>query len=182
MKYSKNITLKDGSVCLLRNATSADAKDVLENFNKVHEETDFLLSYADEKGFSIDEEAEFLANKESSSVEIEICSIVDDKIVGLAGISAIGSREKIKHRAEMGISIEKAFWGRGIGRALSVACIDCAKEAEYKQLELEVVAENSNAIALYESLGFVEYGRNPRGFYSRYTGWQELVLMRLSFD
>ena len=137
MKYSKNITLKDGGLCLLRNATSGDAKDVLENFNKVHGETDFLLSYPDEEGFSIDEEAEFLADKESSSVEIEICSIVNDKIVGLAGISAIGSREKIKHRAEMGINIEKEFWGRGIGRALTEACIDCAKEAGYKQLECD---------------------------------------------
>ena len=32
---------------------------------------------------------------------------------------------------------------------------------------------------LYESEGFTEYGRNPRAFKSRYTGWQELVLMRL---
>ena len=41
------------------------------------------------------------------------------------------------------------------------------------------VAENEAAIALYRSEGFVEYGRNPKGFYSRYSGWQELVLMRL---
>ena len=34
-------------------------------------------------------------------------------------------------------------------------------------------------IALYESVGFVEYGRNPKGFRSRLTGWQEVVLMRL---
>ena len=44
------------------------------------------------------------------------------------------------------------------------------------------MAENKNAIALYESVGFVEYGRNPRGFRSRRTGWQELVLMRLELD
>lgn len=181
MKYRRIITLKDGSSCLLRNATSADAKGALECFNKSHEETDFLLSYPDENGFSVDEEADFLANKESSSVEIEICAIINDKIAGMAGISAVGTREKIKHRAEMGINIEKEFWGRGIGRALTEACIVCAKEAGYKQLELEVVAENSNAIALYESLGFEEYGRNPRGFYSRYSDWQELVLMRLAF-
>ena len=65
---------------------------------------------------------------------------------------------------------------------MTEACIECAKDAGYRQLELEAVAENSSAIALYESLGFREYDRNPRGFHSRYTGWQELVLMRLSFD
>ena len=51
--------------------------------------------------------------------------------------------------------------------------------AGYEQLELDVVSENKRAIALYESLGFVEYGRNPRGFKSKYTGYQELVYMRL---
>ena len=30
--------------------------------------------------------------------------------------------------------------------------------------------------------GTVEYGRNPKGFRSRFSGWQELVLMRLDLD
>ena len=50
------------------------------------------------------------------------------------------------------------------------------------QLELEVVRENSRAIALYQAVGFAEYGRNPRGFRSRSAGWQELVLMRKELD
>ena len=182
MEYNKTITLKDGRLCLLRNATSSDAKNVLENFNKVHAETDFLLSYPNEKGFSIDEEIEFLKNKQFSSWEIQICSIVNNKIIGLAGISNVRLSEKIKHRVELGISIEKEFWGLGIGSALTKVCIDCAKSAGYKQIELEVVAENFSAIAMYKNLGFEEYGRNPRGFYSRYSGWQELVLMLLSLD
>ena len=65
---------------------------------------------------------------------------------------------------------------------MTVACIECAKEAGYAQLELEVVAENRSALALYKSVGFVEYGRNPKGFRSRLTGWQELILMRLELE
>ena len=38
------------------------------------------------------------------------------------------------------------------------------------------------ALALYKSVGFVEYGRNPKGFRSRTAGWQELVLMRLELN
>ena len=44
------------------------------------------------------------------------------------------------------------------------------------------IAENQTALALYKSVGFAEYGRNPRGFRSRFSGWQELVLMRLELD
>ncbi len=99
--------------------------------------------------------------------------------VGLAGIACVDSKEKVRHRAEFGISVDQDYWNLGIGRALTKSCIECAKAAGYSQLELDVVAENDNAIALYESLGFAEYGRNPKGFRSRLTGWQELVLMRL---
>nr|WP_298052492.1 GNAT family N-acetyltransferase [uncultured Lachnoanaerobaculum sp.] len=182
MKYYENIKLKNNMVCIIRNATITDAKGVLENTKIIREETDFLLSYPDEINFSVEEKEKFLEDKENSSCEIQICAIVDDRIVGLAGISAVGSKDKVKHRAEFGISIEKAYYGKGIGTALTKACIECAKTAGYRQLELEVVAENKNAIALYKKFGFTETGRNPRGFCSRYTGWQELISMLLELD
>ena len=69
--------------------------------------------------------------------------------------------------------------GYCLGRALMNACIDCAKDAGYTQLELNAAAENERALSLYRSLGFIEYGRNPRGFNSRLSGYQELVYMRL---
>lgn len=66
--------------------------------------------------------------------------------------------------------------------ALLEACIECAKKAGYVQAELNVVADNASAISLYKKEGFVEYGRNPKGFCSRTVGWQEVVLMRLVLD
>nr|WP_314610847.1 GNAT family N-acetyltransferase [uncultured Lachnoanaerobaculum sp.] len=182
MRYYENIKLKNNMACIIRNATITDAKGVLENTKIIREETDFLLSYPDEINFSVEEKEKFLEDKENSPCEIQICALVDDRIVGLAGISAVGLKEKVKHRAEFGISIEKAYYGKGIGTALTKACIDCAKTAGYRQLELEVVAENKNAIALYKKFGFKESGSNPRGFYSRYTGWQELISMLLELD
>lgn len=179
MIYHKSIQLKDGRTCILRNGAAADGKAVLDAFNLTHEQTDWLLSYPDESSFTVEQEAEFLQAKTDSPDEIEILAEIDGRVVGCAGIGRVGSNDKVKHRAEMGISVDKEFWGLGIGRALTEASIECAKEAGYTQLELEVVAQNERAIALYESEGFVEYGRNPKGFRSRLSGWQELVLMRL---
>ena len=73
----------------------------------------------------------------------------------------------------------KEYWGLGIGKAMMKACVQCAQNAGYQQLELEVVAENQRAENMYKSIGFVEYGRNPLGFISKYSGPQELVYMRL---
>lgn len=182
MKYQKKITLKDGRECVLRNATADDAQAVLDIFLVTHEQTDFLASYPDECTHTVEGEAKFLQAQTDSENGIEILAEVDGTVAGMAGISSVGPKSKVRHRADFGISIDKAFWGLGLGHALTEACIDCAKAAGYAQIELSVVADNTRAIALYESFGFREYGRNPRGFRSRESGWQTLVDMRLEID
>ena len=181
MKYEHEIILKDGRSCQLRSAVPEDAATVLDLFLRCHEETDWLLTYPDENTFTIEDERDYLERKTDSS-EIEIIAFVDGKPVGTAGVNRFGEKAKIRHRAEFGISILREYWGLGIGRALTEACVAFAREAGYAQLELEAVAENDAAVSLYKSAGFIEYGRNPLGFRSRQTGWQELVLMRLPFD
>lgn len=182
MKYRETIGLKDGRSCILRNGTAADGQAMLDIYALTHAQTDYLLSYPDEVTMTALQEAQFLREKTDSENEIELLAEVEGRIVGAAGIVARGKKEKIRHRADFGISIDQAYWGLGIGRALTRACIELARQAGYSQLELEAVADNAHALALYESEGFREYGRNPRGFRSRYTGWQELVYMRLELD
>ena len=179
MEYSRQIVLKNGQTAILRNGVEADGAAVFEQFNQTHGETDYLLSYPDENSFNAEQEGSFLKRKAESNNEVEIIALVDGRVVATAGIDAIGAKYKLRHRADFGISVLKAYWGQGIGRALLDACIECARKAGYTQLELEVVAENARAIAMYQRAGFVEYGRNPRGFNSRISGYQELVSMRL---
>ena len=102
--------------------------------------------------------------------------------MGTAGIERHGEKYKVKHRADFGISVLKEYWGLGIGRSLTKACIECAKTAGYKQLELSVVADNERAVSMYKKEGFVEYGRNPKGFNSRITGYQEVIDMLLDLE
>ncbi len=181
MQYEKEIILKDGAKCFLRGAGEADAAEVLRTFNLTHTETEYLLTYPDENSFSVGQEAEFLKARNKSENAIEIAAFIDGRIVGTAGIDPVGDKEKVRHRADFGIAVEKACWGRGIGKALTLACIECAKRAGYLQVELQVVADNAAAVRLYESVGFREYGRNSRGFRAR-SGWQALILMRLELD
>ena len=179
MEYSKQIVLKDGRTAILRHGVETDGSAVFGNFNRTHGETDYLLSYPDENSFTAEQEGKFLKRKAESDNEVEIIALVDGRVAGTAGVDAIGGKYKLRHRAEFGISVLKEYWGLGIGRALMDACIECAKRAGYAQLELTVVAENARAVEMYRRAGFVEFGRNPRGFNSRISGYQELVSMRL---
>ncbi len=179
MKYSQKIPIKGGKEILIRNGESFDGSAVLEIFNQIHAQTDYLLTYPDENQMDPEQESRFLTRKAESPNEIELLALVDGNVVGTAGIDALGTKYKLKHRAEFGICVLKEWWGLGIGRALTEACIRCARNAGYVQLELDVVADNARAVSLYRKAGFVEFGRNPKGFCSRTAGFQELILMRL---
>ena len=179
MKYNKTVTIKDGRECILRNGDEADGQIVYDLFVETHAETDFLLSYPEENSYTAEEESNFLKEMTDSENGIEIIAVVDGKAVGCAGIEPVGKKYKVKHRAEFGISVLRDYWYLGIGSALTAACIECAKEAGFEQLELNAVAENEHALALYRKYGFEEFGRNPKGFKSKITGDQEVVYMRL---
>ena len=179
MRYAETVVLKDGVELLVRNAGASDARALRETMRRTHSETDYLLSYPDEQGTDEEREARLLGETERSCNEVELVAIIDGRIVGSAGVSAVRSRRKVAHRARFGISILKEYWGMGIGRVLMDASIDCARQAGYTQLELDVVADNEGAMSLYRRAGFEEYGRNPRGYRSASAGYQELVYMRL---
>lgn len=179
MNYNRTIILSNGVECCLRNGTERDGQAVYENFNLTHGQTDYLLSYPEENSFDAARQSQVLKEKSESENEIELVVVVDNAVVGTAGIEAIGKKYKVRHRAEFGISVAKEFWGLGIGHALMTACIECARSAGYIQLELNVVAENIRALSMYKKAGFVEYGRNPKGFCSRTAGFQEVIYMRL---
>lgn len=179
MQYSKRIILKDGSECLIRSGVRSDGAAALDIFQKTHAQTDFLLTYPDETNFDAAQEGDFLEQKHQSENEIELLAFMDGELAGMAGISAVGAQYKLRHRAEFGVCVDQAYWGLGVGRALTLACIECARSAGYALLELDVVDENRAAIALYESVGFRQYGCYPHAFRSRISGWQNLRLMYL---
>ena len=179
MKYFKTVTLKDGRKCTLRNGEENDGQAVLANFILTHEQTDYLLTYPDENTMTAEQEGRFLQERTDSDNGIELLAEIDGAVVGLAGFGAVGSKEKLRHRADFGISVDRQYWKLGIGTALMNACIECARKAGYEQIELSVGAENEPAIAMYRKAGFVEFGRNPKGFKSRFTGYQEVVYMRM---
>ncbi len=156
-----------------------DAQEMLRHHRLVHEETDFLASYPEENHLTVQDEIRFIQEKNESDCELQICAFLAEGLVGMAGFHSVRQSMKMGHRAELAVSVEQKYWGLGIGTVLMTACIENAKQAGCLQLELEAVADNVSALGLYRKMGFIEYGRNPRGLRTKDGAWQELVLMRL---
>ena len=86
-------------------------------------------------------------------------AVVDGKPAGNGSVSGIGTKRKIQHRCTLAIALYEEFWGLGIGSAMIKYLSELAAGIGWKQLDLEVVADNERAQALYRKCGFVESGR-----------------------
>ena len=96
MKYDKTIALKSGKHCHIRNGIESDGQAVFDCFNLTHGETDFLLSYPEENSYNPEKEGIFLKRKTESENEVELVAEIDGKIVGTAGIEAVGAKYKVR--------------------------------------------------------------------------------------
>ena len=92
MRYAKAVLLTGGVELLVRNAVASDARALRETMQRTHAETDYLLSYPDEQSGDDEQEARSLVETERSDNEVELVAVVDGKIVGSAGITAVGSK------------------------------------------------------------------------------------------
>ena len=161
----------------LRTPCAQDAAQVLAMMKQAYGETDFLSTLPEEFDVTEAEEAVYLQKMEASVRRCMIGAWIDGKMVGNASISAVSERSRLKHRARLGIAVLKDFWGRGVGSMLMDAALQTAESAGYRQVELEVYADNARAIALYERFGFEEYGRCPQAARRSYDAYVDEVLM-----
>ena len=77
----------------------------------------------------------------------------DGRVVGIGGLHV--QQGKLRHVGIIGVAVGERFQGQGIGRRLMDTLLDLADNwIGLVRLELEVLAENTRAIRLYESLGF----------------------------
>ena len=85
-----------------------------------------------------------------------------ERLVGLVGVGR-ESALKTRHKGYIGgVYVRPDQRGKGLGRQLMQAALAGAATMEgVRQLSLNVTANNTSAIALYASLGFTAYGREP---------------------
>lgn len=159
----KEVSLKDGTVVILKTPEVKDAKMMLDNIINVANSTDYLLSAASDFQKYLDdiskEEAFIAAKRESKDHMVAV--YLNDVIIGCCSLD-LHFHEKDKHRAVIGIAIQKPYWDKGIGSILFDELIEIAKNTEgIEQIELDVIANNARAKHLYTKKGFVKTGDIP---------------------
>ena len=162
MKY-KSITVKDktGKDIELRSAEVQDAEALITYLKVTNAETPYLICEPEEITLSLEQEKDIIIRKEESERELLLLAFEDGKHIGNVALMSVGTSMRYKHRCNIAIALYREYCGRGIGRLMLETILNVAKKTGYTQAELEVVTENTGAIHLYESLGFVKFGQLP---------------------
>ena len=155
----RRITLKDGRKCILRPTMPSDAEAMIDYLKLTSAETEYLLRYPDEVNFTLESEKEILGRILDDKQSVMMVAVVDGKVAGNCSINGIGNKRKICHRCSMAVALYRDYWGLGIGSAMINYLCELAAAIGYEQIDLEVVAENERAQALYKKCGFTESGK-----------------------
>lgn len=179
MKLKKEALLPSGETIMLRSLAAADAQAALALCRKTAGETMNMMFYPDEWTVTLEREIEMIIGAQNEPKALMMGAFVDRRLVGLCSLRSVHPADRARHRAGFGISILRAFWGRGIGTAMLQTAIDAAKTTALEQIELDVLSTNESAIRLYRRFGFEEFGRRPRMMKYRDGRYADGVLMML---
>lgn len=149
-----------GKEILFRNATENDAQLLLEYLKITCGETRYLVKEPEEITLTLEQEKAFINRNNESDTNMLMLAFMDGELVGNCSLMG-NSSMRYQHRAGIGIALYQKYTGMGIGRAMIEKLISVARDNGVEQLELEVVADNERAIALYEKMGFEICGTLP---------------------
>lgn len=143
----------------IQKAVPADAEAILAYLKQVGGETDNLSFGAEGMNFTVEQEQAYIASMENSADDVMLLAKEEGKVLGVATLSRLPRR--MGHRGDFGISVCKAYWGRGIGTLLLEGILAFAKANGFEVIDLQVRSDNHRAISLYEKFGFRQLCRYP---------------------
>ncbi len=162
---------------IIREARPEDAEQLILYIQRVVDEPGSNLEMSPrEFTFAIPEEEEFLLKAFRSDNSVYLIAEANGVIVGALSCSG-GSRQAVRHAVVLGITVDQAWRGQGIGTLLMRRAIEWAKGTGIViRIELFVLERNSVAIHLYQKLGFEVEGRRRKAIFRDGEYHDELMM------
>lgn len=174
------ITLKNNTVVLIREAVPDDAECLLETVKTYVKDSAYLLTTPEEFDLTADKEREWIQSFIEHDNSLLLVAECNGKIIGNIDLTG-GRKNRTKHTSLIGISLLKEWQNIGLGTALFNCAIGWARsKSPIELLWLQVVGPNSNAIALYNKMGFTESGRQKGYFRLSENRYEDNVTMSLA--
>ena len=165
---------------VFREAEIDDAEEMISYLNIVGGESDNLMHGSE--GFKVPVEAVKRRIQASHDADnsIILIALAGEKIIARAELDGYpGAR--LHHNARFSISVRKDYWNMKIGTMLMTMIIERARKMNLRNIELEVIAENKAAIALYHKMGFSDVGIY-RNYWFANNVYSDAIVMQKCLD
>lgn len=156
----KTFVTPKGNTIAIRYLTRDDLNELLRYINELIAEDTYVLMSG--KKQTRKEEERFVneaLHDMSTGQAVTLIAENNNKIIGVAGVK----RHKLRksHVGEPGLSVAKNYRSEGIGTVLFSALIDEAKKIGVRIIVLTSFEMNTQAVHVYEKLGFKRVGTVP---------------------
>jgi len=113
---------------------------------------------------------------------ILLVAMYHEEIIGVLNFVG-GTKKRVFHDGEMGVSVSSEFSGRGVGSALLGYLLRWAqKNPIVERVTLFVMNDNKAAINLYYSMGFQVEGIRRKSVKFGENNYQDLIMMAKFID
>ena len=145
--------MTEAAAALVRRATPADARPLIQLLEHLSVETDFLVVTVPHIRRDLTAVVDYLRVAEVSETNATFVAEIAGKLVGMLVTSSDPHPAKIGvMEVDLGVRLD---WRRqGVGRALMQAAEELALGRGAHRIQLRVMTHNAPAIALYKSMGY----------------------------
>lgn len=163
----------------LRDATAADAANLLAVRHRMFGETDFMLYASEEYTATTEMVADSISRFQSARDSRLILALDDDLLIGYLSVTGTEVPRR-RHTANVVLGVLRSHWGRGVGAQLLGEAIAWARTTGIARLELGVMTDNERAVRLYEKVGFRVEGTRKRAYVIKGRSVDEHVMAFVS--
>lgn len=176
----KQVTLKNGSVVILKSPLPEEAQLLLDHLTRVFKNNyrNFNRPADYWEKLPLEKEVQILKDLAEGTNKFMLSAWFNGKIVGNVALFSSDIPFQ-KYTARLGLGVEDEFHNQGLGRALMEYCMDEAKKAGIHNLELSVRTFNGPAILLYEKCGFRRVGEMKEIAFIDGKFWDEYIYQKI---
>lgn len=159
-RYREDFSGKNGKF-VIRSAEGADAPKLFDFMRHVDSETVFLAREPGEfdASYTLEQERDLLTRWSESEEKLFLVAEAESgEIAATCGCFFGTGALRTRHRGEIAVSVRKDFWRMGLGRRMFQIQFDWCRKQGIEKLCLTVDTENTRALGLYLSEGFVVEG------------------------
>lgn len=151
---SKILNLQDKGKYIIRKVLPEDASRLIDYLKTLSFQSDQLAFGPGEVDITVEAETEFIEGVNQSSNQYLIVAVLKGQIIGNLTFTS-GTEVNEDYYGELEVSVLKKYWRNRIALELMNSLFVWAKaNGIITKLNLQVRADNKNAIALYKKLGF----------------------------